>query len=58
MNDQLEVKLEDKVKCKYTGVIGVVMAKTIFVNGCVEFSVVPKWNPNNHGLDGCEVSID
>ncbi len=54
----MEIKLEDTVKCKYTGVTGVVMAKTVFVNGCVQFSVAPKWNPNNPGIDGGEVCVD
>ena len=38
------IKLGDKVRCKYTGFTGIAVAKTEFINGCVQYSVVAKWN--------------
>lgn len=38
------IELGDTVKCKYTGFKGVAVAKTIFINGCVQYSVAPKWD--------------
>ena len=39
-----EIELGDKVKCKYTGFVGIAVAKTKFINGCVQYTVVPKWD--------------
>lgn len=39
-----KIRLGDKVKCKYTGFTGIVTAKTIFINGCVQFSITPRWD--------------
>ena len=39
MND---IELGDKVKCIYTGFTGIVVAKTEFINGCVQYAVAPK----------------
>ena len=40
----MEIELGDKVKCKYTGFTGIAIAKTLFINGCVQISVAPKWD--------------
>ena len=55
-----EIELGDTVKDIYTDFQGVVMAKTIFINGCVQFSVVPKWNPKMVGAEAIltEIGID
>ena len=37
-----EIKLGDKVRCKITGFTGTAVAKTEFINGCVQWSVVPR----------------
>ncbi len=39
-----KILLEDTVKCKYTGFKGVVLSKTEFVNGCIQFGVVSKFD--------------
>ncbi len=36
-----EIELGDVVEDIYTGFKGTVMAKTEFINGCLQFSVVP-----------------
>ena len=53
MND---IKLGDKVKCKVTGFVGTVSARTEFLNGCVQYEIIPKVSKDNKILDG--VSID
>lgn len=52
-----EVELGDKVRCKYSGFEGVAVAKIIFVNGCVQFLILPKWSKVKDGLIQ-EQSID
>ena len=42
MKEQIE--LGDKVRDIYTGFVGIAVAKTEFINGCVQISVAPKWN--------------
>lgn len=37
-----KIKLGDKVRCKITGFIGIAVARTEFINGCVQYSVAPK----------------
>jgi len=36
------IQLGDKVRCLNTGFKGVVVAKTEFLNGCVQFTIAPK----------------
>ena len=42
---ETEIKLEDHVKCRYTGIKGIVLTKTEFVNGCIQFGVAQKFDP-------------
>ena len=51
-----EIKLGDKVRCKHTGFIGTATSKTEFINGCIQYDVVPKVGKDNKILEG--VSID
>lgn len=37
-----KIKLGDKVKCIHTGFIGIVVSKTEFINGCIQYGVLPK----------------
>lgn len=37
-----EIKLGDKVRCKLTGFTGTAVAKTEFINGCIQWNVLPK----------------
>ena len=50
------IKLGTKVKCKITGFVGTVVARTEFINGCVQCSVLPKTTkkdkfPEDMGID-------
>ena len=37
----MEILLGQKVKCKVTGFVGVAVARTVFLNGCVRVTVQP-----------------
>ena len=51
-----EIQLGDKVRCKLTGFTGITVAKTEFINGCIQWSVVPKISKDNKFPE--EVGID
>lgn len=51
-----EIKLGDKVRDKITGFIGTAVAKTEFLNGCIQFNVLPKLDKGNKMPD--EIGID
>ncbi len=51
-----KIELGDTVKCKYTGFKGVVVARTDFINGCVQFCIAPKVGKDNKMGD--EMGID
>ena len=51
-----EIELGDTVKCKLTGFIGVAASRTEFINGCVQYDVIPKVGKDNKVPEG--VSID
>lgn len=53
-----EIKLGDKVRCKITGFEGVAVAKSEFINGCIQFSVVPKISKKEPGLMPDPTEID
>ncbi len=53
-----EILLGDEVKCKYTGVKGIAMDKTEFINGCVQFGIAPKWDSKSNLLDQGTIGID
>lgn len=52
----MEIQLGDKVKCKYTGFTGIAVAKTEFINGCIQFNIASKWDGKASMID--EVAID
>lgn len=37
-----KIKLGDKVKCKITGFKGVTIARIEYINGCIQYEIVPK----------------
>lgn len=51
-----KVKLGDKVKCKITGFIGTAVAKTEYINGCIQFQVLPKCGKDGKMQE--ELSLD
>ncbi len=53
-----EIKLGDKVRCKITGFTGIAVARTEFINGCVQYNVAGKVGKENKLPLDSEVSID
>lgn len=54
-----EISLEDEVRCKYTGVEGIVLNKTEFVNGCIQFGVTLKYDKEKPITEAmAEINID
>ncbi len=51
-----EIQLGDKVRCKNTGFVGIAIAKTEYLNGCIQYDVVPKVDKDNKMPD--PMSID
>ncbi len=51
-----EIKLGDKVRCTLSGFVGIAVAKTEFINGCIQWSVLPKVDKGNKPVE--EVGID
>ena len=37
-----KIELGDKVRCKYSGFEGIVVADCRFINGCVQYSILPR----------------
>lgn len=52
----VEIELGDKVKCKYTGFVGIAVARSEFINGCIQISIAPKWDGKSNTID--EMSLD
>lgn len=42
-----EIELGDKVRCIHTGFEGTAVCKSEFINGCIQWSVLPKGDKNN-----------
>lgn len=51
-----EIQLGDKVRDIVTGFTGTVVNKTEFLNGCVQYGVIPKCGKDNKAPE--EVGID
>ena len=41
------IELGDKVRCIHTGFTGIAIARTEFINGCVQYSVAPNVGKDN-----------
>lgn len=54
----VEIRLGDTVQDKYTGLKGIALTKMIFINGCVQYGVIPKWDSKNPTLIESEIFID
>lgn len=52
----MEIELGDVVKDIHSGFVGTAMCKSEFVNGCIQFDVVPKVGKDNKPLES--VGID
>lgn len=51
-----EIKLGDKVRCIHTGFVGTAVCKSEFINGCIQWGVLPKGDKNNKMSE--EIGID
>ena len=51
-----EIKLGSKVRDKVTGFIGIAVARTEFLNGCIQYSVQPKAGKDNKVPE--EIGVD
>lgn len=51
-----EIKLGDKVRCKITGFTGIAVVKSEFINGCIQWNVLPKGDKKNKMPE--DMSID
>ena len=53
----MDIELGDKVKCKITGFEGRTVARTEFINGCIQYEVQPPYDkktkkiPDGVGID-------
>ena len=43
----MEITLGQKVKDNVTGFTGIAVAKCIYLNGCIQYQIVPKFNPGS-----------
>jgi len=55
-----EIKLGDRVRCIHTGFTGVAVSRTEFINGCIQWGVLPKLKDGKTMVDAMpqEVGID
>ena len=44
---KIPILLEDKVECVHSGFVGIAVCRSEFINGCVQFDVVPKVGKKN-----------
>ena len=51
-----EIELGDKVRDKITGFTGIAVARTEFINGCIQYNVLPKGDKINKMPE--DMSID
>ena len=51
-----QIQLGDKVRCRLTGFTGIAVAKTEFINGCVQWSILTKVDKSNKMPE--EVGVD
>ncbi len=42
-----KIQLGDKVKCKHSGFTGIAVARSEFINGCIQIEVLPKVKKGN-----------
>ena len=46
-----KIELGDKVKCKHSGFIGIAVARSEFINGCIQIEVLPKVKKGNEMIE-------
>ena len=51
-----EIKLGSKVRDKVTGFVGITVARTEFLNGCIQYNIQPKVEKDNKVPE--EIAVD
>ena len=46
-----KIQLGDKVKCKHSGFTGIAVARSEFINGCIQIEVLPKVKKGNEMVE-------
>lgn len=54
-NTKEQIKLGDKVRCKYSGFIGIAIARTEFINGCIQYCLVAEWDGTSPKINEMEI---
>lgn len=54
-----DIELGDKVQCTISGFTGIAVSRVEFINGCIQYTVVPKCKKNtpSEGMDFDEQSL-
>jgi hypothetical protein len=52
-----EIKLGDKVRDKVSGFVGIATSKTEFMNGCIQYDIIPKVGKDNKPVEGLSIDI-
>ena len=52
----MNIEMGDEVEDLISGFKGIVVARTEFFNGCIQFNVCPKWDGKTSNIE--ELSID
>ena len=55
---KIPILLEDKVECVHSGFVGIAVCRSEFINGCVQFDVVPKVGKKNEPKDAVDKSLN
>lgn len=53
-----KIELGDIVRCKYSGFTGTAVARSEFINGCVQYSVIPRHSKSKQFIPPEEQSMD
>lgn len=53
-----EIKLGQRVRCKITGFEGIAIAKSEFINGCIQYDILPRCKNKEKDKIPEAVSID
>jgi hypothetical protein len=54
----MEIKLGSKVKDKVTGFKGTVTARIEYLNGCIQYCVMPKVAKDNKAVEGQYIDVE
>ena len=49
------INLGDKVQDKVSGIIGIATSRTEYLNGCIQFAVMPKVDPKKNDIQSWNI---